>query len=320
MKSAKLLTALAAVVGVSALFAGCFSKPITIEILHVNDLHSNFDYGRTPDKGGYAAVKTALETMKNAAVARGHQVLTLNGGDSFEGHPYYFLNKGAESMKMVSLLPFDATVVGNHDFLMGPADFDRLIGQSPAGFTWLASNISFDRSKYPNLARVLKRYVTFNKGGLRIAVIGLTTDSPFYRWALGDVVIRNPLIAAQELVAELRLQNDVIIALSHLGTSDDISLVEHTIGIDLVVGSHDHTPLYQPLIKKNPIGKHIPILQSEPFGEGVGHLTITVKKDRSYSIDGYEIAKVDGNVTGRRDANLVALAKAAAGKLDAQFG
>ena len=301
-------------------FSGCITKPVTIEILHFNDLHSNFDYGRTPDLGGYAAVKAQVDKMRTAAVAAGHQTLVLDGGDSFEGSPYFFANSGATSMSLLAAMNADATVIGNHDFLMGPTDFDRLVGLAPSGFNFVSGNIDFDASHYKGLARNLKPYVQFTKGGLHIAVIGLTTDSPFYRWAAGDISIVSPFLRAQKLVAQLRLQNDIIIVLSHLGTADDTRLVQMTTGIDLVVGAHDHVALPQPQMTRNITGKFIPILQSAPFGEGIGQLTITVNRNRSYTVNSYQIVPVRGNVTGLKDAAVDRLVKAATTTLENQFG
>ncbi|MBI3555004.1 MAG: bifunctional metallophosphatase/5'-nucleotidase [Deltaproteobacteria bacterium] len=307
-------------VGLALAFAGCINKPVTIEILHFNDLHSNFDSGRTTDLGGYAAVKAQLDKMRSDAVARGHQTLVLDGGDSFEGSPYFMAGNGSESMRLLAAMGADATVIGNHDFLMGPTDFNRLVGEAPLGFKFVSGNIDFDARRYPALGQNLKRYVTFTKGGLRIAVIGLTTDSPFYRWAAGDVAIVSPFLRAQELVAKLRVQNDIIIVLSHLGTSDDTKLARMTTGIDLIVGAHDHVALPQPLIVKNLTGGKVPILQSAPFGEGIGQLTITINKDRTSAINGYQIVPVRGNVTGLRDAAVDQLVRNAAARLETQYG
>ncbi len=306
--------------GLALAGAGCITKPITLEILHFNDLHSNFDSGRTPDLGGYAAVKAQLDKLRADAVARGHQTLVLDGGDSFEGNPYFSAGNGSESMRLLAAMGAEATVIGNHDFLMGPTDFNRLVGEAPNGFKFISANIDFDARRYPGLARNLKPYALFTKGGLRIAVIGLTTDSPFYRWAAGDVAIVSPFLRAQKLVAELRLQNDIIIVLSHLGTADDTKLVKLTTGIDLVVGAHDHVALPQPLLVKNLTGKSVPILQCTPFGEGIGQLTITVNKDRSYAVNSYQIVPVRGNVTGLRDASIEQLVKAATLRLENQYG
>lgn len=284
--------ALFLVLGFALLASGCLTKPVTLQILHVNDLHSNLLQGSRADRGGYAALKAEIDRLKAQARSAGQETLVLNGGDSFEGSPYFFANHGSESMRALAEMNFDANVIGNHDFLMGGAEFSRLIGEAPASMPLIGGNIDFDRNRFPGLARNLKRYVQVRRGGLRFGIIGLVTDSPLYRWAAADVQVANPFLRAQKLVAEVRAQNDVVIVLSHLGTADDRRLAQLTAGIDLIVGAHDHTPLKRPIIVKNPLGINVPILQAEAFGDSIGRMIITVKPDRTYTIDSYGFVPV----------------------------
>lgn len=300
----------------ATLFWGCLWRSVTIQILHVNDLHSYFD--GSSEVGGYAALKFQLNRLKTEAKSKGLESLVLNGGDSFEGDPYYFADRGSHSAKLLGAMAFDATAIGNHDFLMGPAEFDRLLGELPTGTKIVGANFDFDRTRYPHAATKILPYVELTRSGLKIAVLGLTTDDVLYAWAAGDISITNPLISALKLIPVLKARNDILIVLSHLGTAADVKLVERTAGIDLVVGSHDHIPLVQPLLKKDLTGREVPILQAPAFGAGIGKLVVTVKRNRTYKIDSYAFVPVLAQ--GPQDPVIQGLVADAKVSMDKQFG
>ncbi len=293
--------------GVFALASGCLWRSVTIQILHVNDLHSYFE--------SYGPLKFQLDRLKADAKSKGQESVVLNAGDSFEGSPYYFADHGSQSAKLLAAFSFDASTIGNHDFLMGPAQFDRLLGELPEATKVLGANFKFDHALYPHVASKLLPFVELTRGGLKIAVLGLTTDDVLYSWAAGDISITNPLVKALEMIPVLKSRNDILIVLSHLGTAADIKLVERTAGIDLVVGGHDHVPLPQPLLKKDLLGRQVPILQAPSFGAGIGKMVVTVKRNLTYKIESYGFEPVSPE--GPQDPlihGLVEDAKVALGK------
>ncbi len=299
-------------------FSGCPGGSGKLQILHVNDLHSNFEHGSTQDLGGYAALKYQIDQLTEEGKSKGYDTLVLNGGDSFEGHPFYFINEGEHSLKLLSAMKFDASVMGNHDYLMGPQALDKFFSQMPKSMHFLGANFLYDPRHYPNIAKKLKPYVALKKGGLKIAVIGLTTNEIFFKWAAEDIDIIGPKLKAQELVANLRFNNDLVIVLSHLGTKADFSLVEHTTGIDMVFGAHDHTPLEKYAFKKNLLGQKVPVFQGYPFGEKVGRFMISFSKDKTYTLDRYEHVPVYSY--GKKDSKIEKLIEKAKQALAKQFG
>ena len=95
-----------------------FAEAKLLQIIHSNDLHSYFEGSRT-GKGGYARIKTLVDQLKDDAASKGIETYFLDAGDFGEGSSFYFSNNGVDSLKALDLLGVDATVIGNHDFILG---------------------------------------------------------------------------------------------------------------------------------------------------------------------------------------------------------
>ena len=132
----------------------------TFTILHTNDMHSNFiglgpaaDY--TPftlnddeTRGGYARLAAVIAQRKAARKDQG-PVLVLYAGDYSMGTAFGAATRetGGE-LQLMSLMGFDATTFGNHEFDLGPDGLGKSItvaakaGRVPAV---VASNTNFSK-------------------------------------------------------------------------------------------------------------------------------------------------------------------------------
>ena len=83
----------------------------------------------------------------------------------------------------------------------------------------------------------MKPYWETEIDGVKIGVLGLTTDDLLYEWRIGDGYIGNEYKAAKKYAKELRERgNDIVIALTHMGLSKDKKLAKKVPEIDLIVG------------------------------------------------------------------------------------
>src|SRR5439155_17835571 len=92
-------------------------------------------------------------------------------------------------------------------------------------------------------------WVLFERGGLRIAVFGLTVPMftrKMWSQALCDYLFEDPLNTARDLVPALRQEADVVVALTHIGLKQDEALATTVPGIDLILGGHTHADLPEP--------------------------------------------------------------------------
>jgi 5'-nucleotidase/UDP-sugar diphosphatase len=122
-----------------------------------------------------------------------------------------------------------------------------------ATFPLLSANI------YREGQRAFEPYRIFERGGYRIAVLGLTTDDTA-KLVLPDNVrgltFRKPADEAAQLVPQLRAQADVVIAATHMGhypdgnrgvnAPGDVEMARALPpgqGLDLIVGGHSQNPV-----------------------------------------------------------------------------
>ncbi|OEB80395.1 bifunctional UDP-sugar hydrolase/5'-nucleotidase [Vibrio parahaemolyticus] len=264
-------TALSA--AILALLAGCASQPAhewnadttyKLTVLHTNDHHGRF-WQNKHGEYGMAARKTLIDDLRDEIQAEGGSVLLLSGGDVNTGVPESDLQDAEPDFKGMSKIGYDAMALGNHEF---DNPLDVLFKQQDwANFPMLSANI-YDKKTGK---RLFQPYAMFNKQGIKIAVIGLTTEdtaklgNPEF---IGQVDFRDPKAEAKELIAELKKTEnpDLIFAVTHMGHYEngnrginapgDVALARYLNegDLDMIVGGHSQEPVCMEgpnVIKKN---------------------------------------------------------------------
>ncbi len=299
----------------------------TFTILHTNDLHSNLiglgpasDY--TPHsldddrtRGGFARLATAIAARRQLREAEG-PVLILDGGDFSMGTAFgAAIRQTGGELRLLARMGFDATTFGNHEFDLGPDGLGQAIsvaagaGRIPA---IVPSNTRYDKDD-PSLADlqrldregVLRRHVVIERGGMRFGIFGLLGKEAQFYTTGGAAEFADAIETARTIVAELRdvEQVDVVIALSHGGLvkdadgkftdGDDVRLPRAVPGIDVVISSHSHTLLREPLI----VNGRTPVVQTGKYGEHLGELVLTMDGP-SLTVKSYQLLPVDDTVLG----------------------
>ncbi len=226
-------------------------KTYKITILHTNDHHGRF-WKNGDGEYGMAARKTLIDSIRKEVTAAGGHSLLLDGGDVNTGVPESDLQDAVPDFKGMDLLGYDAMAVGNHEFdkplvvLKMQRDLIK--------FPMLAANI-YERTPGGNGPRLFEPYKIFNLGGVRVGVLGLTTEDT-QKMVLPDnvktVEFRNAIAEAAKVVPELRAKADVVIAATHMGhyqngehgtqAAGDVEMARAVKGLDLVVGGHTQNP------------------------------------------------------------------------------
>ncbi|EHK9062934.1 bifunctional UDP-sugar hydrolase/5'-nucleotidase [Vibrio parahaemolyticus] len=264
-------TALSA--AILASLAGCASQPAhewnadttyKLTVLHTNDHHGRF-WQNKHGEYGMAARKTLIDDLRDEIQAEGGSVLLLSGGDINTGVPESDLQDAEPDFKGMSKIGYDAMALGNHEF---DNPLDVLFKQQDwANFPMLSANI-YDKKTGK---RLFQPYAMFNKQGIKIAVIGLTTEdtaklgNPEF---IGQVDFRDPKAEAKELIAELKKTEnpDLSFAVTHMGHYEngnrginapgDVALARYLNegDLDMIVGGHSQEPVCMEgpnVIKKN---------------------------------------------------------------------
>ncbi|HHF3231831.1 bifunctional UDP-sugar hydrolase/5'-nucleotidase UshA [Vibrio diabolicus] len=253
-------TALSA--AILASLAGCATQPAPewnadttykLTVLHTNDHHGRFWQNRYGEYG-MAARKTLIDDLREEIQAEGGSVLLLSGGDINTGVPESDLQDAEPDFKGMSKIGYDAMALGNHEF---DNPLDVLFKQQEwASFPMLSANI-YDKNTGK---RLFQPYAMFNKQGIKIAVIGLTTEdtaklgNPEF---IEQIDFRDPKEEAKNLIAELKDTEypDLIFAVTHMGHYEngnrginapgDVALARYLNegDLDMIVGGHSQEPV-----------------------------------------------------------------------------
>ncbi len=296
----------------------------SLVVLHTNDVHSHLDPFEASNGeriGGVAARAMLIKRQRGL----GGRVLLLDAGDLVQGTPYYNRFRGEPDHRLFDLLGYDALALGNHDLDDG---VDAWLARAAKTRTPILSANVFATAAHPaaggardippasvtrnakwvgggkvaagiELHQIAKPYIIVERGGLKIAILGLTTPSLDRIVASRKnqgVAVGSPVAAAAYYVPKLRREADVVIALTHLGVDQDRWLVDHVPGIDLVVGGHSHTPLFKPILEQAEGGRATPIVQAGSYGRYLGRTTLRWSGEQAKSAFGrlIEVRPADG--------------------------
>ncbi len=222
-------------------------------VLHTNDHHGRF-WSNSQGEYGMAARKTLLDTLRADIKAQGGTSLLLSGGDINTGVPESDLQDAEPDFKGMNLLGYDAMALGNHEF-DNPLSVLRQ-QEAWANFPMLSANI-YDKQTGK---RLFQPYALFEQQGIKIAVIGLTTEDTakiVNPENIHNLEFRDPKEEAKAVIAELKATEnpDIIIATTHMGHYDDGNRGVNAPGdvalarslpqgdLDLVVGGHSQEPV-----------------------------------------------------------------------------
>lgn len=258
-------------------------------ILHTNDMHSELiphspavDYRpgeENPAVGGFARLATAVDEIREDRRKAGEPVLLFDAGDFLGGAPFAWLalNGSAAELTIMQEMGYDAVTIGNHEYDYGADVLAQYLLQ--AGYPEahqktliLASNTEAP-SDHPLAALGLyKKTGMFEmENGLKVGVFGLIgRDAVLSMGETGDMQFLDQHETARQMVDELEEQGaDVIVALSHSGVGEDRELARNVAGIDVIIGGHSHTALFEPVLQGSTI-----IVQTGFLGMYLGQLEL----------------------------------------------
>jgi 5'-nucleotidase len=236
-------------------------------IVHTNDLHCHFEPYPDTDpqyagKGGMNRISAYVKQLRKTEP----ELLFLDAGDFSQGTPYFNFFKGEMVLKMMSIMGYDASTIGNHEFDNG---LDALAQSlSAANFPLVSSNYDFSNTVMKDKIR---KNLVLERKGLRIGIygLGIELDGLVQKVNYGNTIYNDPIEVACQQEEFLRKNEkcDFIICLSHLGYSYkqdkvcDRDIAAHTTSTDLILGGHTHTFLDSPVEVNNKNGNPVVINQ-----------------------------------------------------------
>jgi 5'-nucleotidase/UDP-sugar diphosphatase len=261
--------------------------PIRLTILATADFHGAFAPGRDRRSGRPAGGAAFLAARVRAEKAHDPEgTVLLDAGDLLQGGAIANLTEGRAVVELANLLGNDAAAIGNHEFDLSADALKARLAESR--FPWLAANVFEDATHRP--LDGTRPFVLLKRRGLRIAVIGLTTQSTVETGVPKRVAsyrFENPGEAARRLLEELLpARADVAILLTHIGafpsrgsdgfTGELVELVDALgelpaaiRGSVAVVGGHTHQRIAQEI-------DGIPVLQPGASGRFLGRMGLDI--------------------------------------------
>lgn len=194
---------------------------MTLTIMHTSDLH---------DRLGDAQAE-ALGFLRESAAA-----LLLDSGDAV-GAGNVYVRRSEPIIDRMNRAGYDAMAAGNREFFFRKAGM--LAKTRQAQFPILATNVVPVEGDLGHM----QRWTALSAQGWTIGLFGLMPTMiepghPFERFS--DLRFMTWEAAAREAVEHLRERVELLIALSHRSTQDNVALARLCPEIDLVLGGHSH--------------------------------------------------------------------------------
>ena len=278
--------AAAALSAFAALFFGCGStkgaagagkaspvkreagKTYELVVLHTNDQHGQ-GLAKSDGKGGLASQATFVKQVR----AANKNVLLLSAGDINIGTALSNMFNAEPDIVAYNEMGYDAVTFGNHEF---DGTAEKLQQQMKISkFPWLSANIR-KGDGYLGKPYIIKDYE-----GIRVAVIGLTTNRTLVISSPDkSLTFTDEIDAASDMVKQVREQEkaDVVIVCGHLGDIEEtdeqetsVKLARAVEGIDLIIDGHSHSYFAEPKVVNG-----VPIVTANEHGKvvGEGHLEV----------------------------------------------
>lgn len=250
-------------------------------ILHTNDVHSQLTPQLIGKNKGLSGYERREAYIKEVVKKHGREnVLILDGGDFSMGSSHFAVYKGDVEIELMNVLGYDAVCVGNHELDRGQEELAHRF--SNAKFEVLCANFDFTGSPLKDL---VKPYTIVQKGGKKIAIIGLMLNMRSFSLNKNtkNLTYINATDILNRLAKELKEEQkcDLVIALSHCGlytgregNPSDEQIAPLTEHVDIIVGGHSHTYMEEMLTVKNKVGKDVIIVQDGAMGEYIGRLDL----------------------------------------------
>ncbi|OAD55321.1 Protein 5NUC [Eufriesea mexicana] len=281
---------------------------LTIRIVHTNDMHSRFEQTsklsspcsqkEAAEKkcyGGFARLATLIREARKSPIP----CLFLNAGDTYQGSIWYNVFKWTVVAKFMNILAPNVTSLGNHEFDNGVDGLIPFIQNS----TYPIVTCNLDLSKQENLAATkLLNSTVLNVNDVKIGVIGYLTSETKIISTAENVIFLDEVESIRKEVKKLKEQGvNIFIALGHSGFEVDKKIAREVEDIDIVIGGHTNTFLYNgkqpdeetpeglyPTEVKQKSGRKVYVVQAYAYTKYLGNLTVTFDREG-------EVNHINGN-------------------------
>jgi len=211
----------------------CSERYIQLQVFATSDIHGHLDSytpgGSAVQIGSVAKMSYILNEMRKLAP----DLILVDCGDAPYNTTLVNVFEGRPAIEIMNEMGYDAMALGNHDFDMSINVMITNAGL--ADFPFLSANTYYKDGTFPDH---LGKSVIVEVDGLKIGIIGLvddTTKETTHFTNTEDIDFLDDLAMGRELIPALAAETDLVIALSHLHSKNNV-LPKEVGGIDISIG------------------------------------------------------------------------------------
>jgi len=206
---------------------------VAVTILHTSEHHGTvqpIEHGPFAGLGGVERRAALIKQIRQEV----EHLLVVDSGDLLMGTAMSSVYRGEVDIAVMNLIGYGAVAVGNHDFDFGTRHLKSL--RQEATFPFLCTNV---RPQDPD---VCQQHAIKHLGHVRVGLIGLigkkNYPDTFARAVVREVDFVDPIVAAKQAVGELRERVEILVAITHQDTEEDLALAKAVPGLDVIIGGH----------------------------------------------------------------------------------
>ena len=218
----------------SAETAAAVDGEVEVNILSVNDMHSNIDLFPK-----FAAMVDSLRGVYP-------DLLVFSAGDNRTGNPVndQYDPVNYPMIELMNRTGFNLSAVGNHEWDANIVNLQHDIER--AKFPFLCANVFI-----PDSVKLdIKPYTIIENQGLKLAVVGMIElRHDGLPGAHPDNLKKVSFKKSYEVLPEYKFLKDqcnAFILISHCGMEEDVELAQSYPWLDAIIGGHTHTLIEQP--------------------------------------------------------------------------
>ena len=269
----------------------------SLEILHVNDMHSYIDPVsmslRIPEglvrikAGGPEALKSIIEETRK----RNPDVLLISAGDQITGNASNYDNFHGEADAVVhGVFGTDYYMLGNHEFDHGGkgiAEYMDYMKKLSPQSVMINSDLTVGKDspvKDTGIPQVIRKI-----NGRNVAFYAVTTANKIQKSSSPDpdMSFKDTVTLINAMTAENASKADIHVLITHQGIIDDRVNAAKFNDIDIILGGDSHSlcgdfraggikgDCVYPMTRKNASGNKICVVQAYEYGKLIGDLKVT---------------------------------------------
>lgn len=272
------------------MYAAAQTEDITI--LYTNDIHTYIDNGQAETGDGQKHDTWSYSRLASLKNSLGENTLLVDCGDHIQGTAYGSMDEGKTITELMKSAGYDLATLGNHEFDYG---MKRALEVAKGDISYVSCNF-YEEANGVRGDNVLDSYKIFEKDGVKIAFVGITTPESFtkstpayfqdengnYIYGISGGADGQALYDdVQKSVDQARAEGaNYVIAIGHLGIDTgsapwrSTDVIANTTGLNAFIDGHSHSTVKGDMIEDKD-GNQVLLTQTGSYFGNVGKMTIS---------------------------------------------